>query len=307
MVTRLACFAMGFGDSKVALVASTAVAVLCAQYAIQFVVRKLEKKKPGVTTVEIRPPFPPEIIALLTSSALCYLSTLSNGAPHLSLMNFTYHPEDEKIIMSTRRNTTKYSALCENKRVAVLIHDFPAEHRTRAASASAMATQAKGDYGQTYSVAVGVQQQLRANPLVQPSRPIDPLVGHLVRDRQGRAGRRGRALPRCASRAGWARAEAVHRRRRHRHHHGPRRQGKDLQPGRPSPCLGKQTKRRLVKKNRRLVPPRGPRRPEKHVASSLVTSLHCGSSRPCGLCCHIRLGGCDSGRKQVRSKGGRLY
>ena len=83
----------------------------------------------------------------------CYLSTLADGAPHLSLMNFTYCAKDEKLIMSTRRDTTKFRALKENKRVAVLIHDFPSEHRERVAAASAKAAGQKTQKrGQTYSV-----------------------------------------------------------------------------------------------------------------------------------------------------------
>ena len=111
--------------------AGTAVATIVVYNIVRSLLWPKKKREESVNTLEIRPPFPPEIIQLLTSSVLCYLSTLSDGAPHLSLMNFTYCAKDEKIIMSTRRDTTKFRALSENKRVAVLIHDFPAEERQR--------------------------------------------------------------------------------------------------------------------------------------------------------------------------------
>merc|ERR1740121_1496675 len=40
-------------------------------------------------------------------------------------MNFTYVPEEEVIIMTTRRDTLKYQNLLSMPRVALLVHDFP--------------------------------------------------------------------------------------------------------------------------------------------------------------------------------------
>jgi nitroimidazol reductase NimA-like FMN-containing flavoprotein (pyridoxamine 5'-phosphate oxidase superfamily) len=40
--------------------------------------------------VEILPPLPEEVVALLQATRLCHLSTFGSGVPHLSLMNFTY-------------------------------------------------------------------------------------------------------------------------------------------------------------------------------------------------------------------------
>ena len=143
-------------SQRAARIATFSVGIAVASYAAyqfgKLVQRKRHDAKNNTSCVELRPPFPDEVVQLLRSSVLCYLSTLADGAPHLSLMNFTYCPADEKIIMSTRRDTTKYRALLKNKRVAVLIHDFPAEERQRAAAASARAAGRSGDYAQTYSV-----------------------------------------------------------------------------------------------------------------------------------------------------------
>ena len=117
-------------SQRAARIATFSVGIAVASYAAyqlgKLVQRKRHDAKNNTSCVELRPPFPDEVVQLLRSSVLCYLSTLADGAPHLSLMNFTYCPADEKIIMSTRRDTTKYRALLKNKRVAVLIHDFPA-------------------------------------------------------------------------------------------------------------------------------------------------------------------------------------
>ena len=203
--------------------ATFSVGIAVASYAAyqlgKLVQRKRHDAKNNTSCVELRPPVPDEVVQLLRSSVLCYLSTLADGAPHLSLMNFTYCPADEKIIMSTRRDTTKYRALLKNKRVAVLIHDFPAEERQRAAAASARAAGHSGDYAQT--------------------------LRDVVWKRPGRDGRRGRAVPRDTGtqRRGPA---AIHRRRQHRHPHRARGQGAHLQPGRQGPHLGRVGTRRAV-------------------------------------------------------------
>ena len=105
-------------------------------------------------TKDIRPPFPASVVALLHSSALCYLSTVADGAPHLSLMNFTYLQDEEKIIMTTRRDTTKFEALLRLPRVAMLIHDFPAEHESRRQGQEGTLSRAenKVTHGKTFSI-----------------------------------------------------------------------------------------------------------------------------------------------------------
>jgi hypothetical protein len=94
-------------------------------------------------------------VALLRSCALCYLSTIADGSPHLCLMNFTYVQSEEKIVMSTRRDTTKFAALLALPRVALLLHDFPDQHSGRAAlppGAGAAAGAPGGGRGQTFSI-----------------------------------------------------------------------------------------------------------------------------------------------------------
>mmetsp|Transcript_60386 Transcript_60386/g.107576 ORF Transcript_60386/g.107576 Transcript_60386/m.107576 type:complete len:243 (-) Transcript_60386:76-804(-) len=82
------------------------------------------------------PPFPPELVQLLESTSLCYLSTSglgdspeAAGDPHLSLMLFTYYNDEEDrevIIMTTRRDTKKLQNILANPKAAILLHDFPA-------------------------------------------------------------------------------------------------------------------------------------------------------------------------------------
>ena len=80
----------------------------------------------------LRPPFPQPIVNLLQSACLCHMGvTLDDGQTHLCLMNFTYVPEEEVIILTTRRNTTKYQAIENLDLVTLLIHDFPIDKATR--------------------------------------------------------------------------------------------------------------------------------------------------------------------------------
>lgn len=55
---------------RAVVVAATAVVVIAAQYVLRRLWRRSGRES-SVSTVEIRPPFPPEIIELLTSSVLC--------------------------------------------------------------------------------------------------------------------------------------------------------------------------------------------------------------------------------------------
>ncbi|CAM9870369.1 unnamed protein product, partial [Choristocarpus tenellus] len=73
---------------------------------------------------DIRPPLPSEVVRLLESSCLCFLSTFSDNHPHLSLMNFTYVARDEVIVLSTRRDTKKFKLVEQAPNVAILVHDF---------------------------------------------------------------------------------------------------------------------------------------------------------------------------------------
>lgn len=81
------------------------------------------------------PPLPPAVTAVLERASLAYLATVEEGLPHLSLMSYT-HADDEELgpvlVMTTRRDTKKYRALCATPSVAVLIHDFDGVRRAPA-------------------------------------------------------------------------------------------------------------------------------------------------------------------------------
>eukprot|EP00930_Biecheleria_cincta_P068385 TRINITY_DN5578_c0_g2_i1.p1 TRINITY_DN5578_c0_g2~~TRINITY_DN5578_c0_g2_i1.p1 ORF type:complete len:279 (+),score=54.28 TRINITY_DN5578_c0_g2_i1:76-837(+) len=99
----------------------------------------------GFVWQEVRPPLPEAVVFLLRSTRLGYLSTATqecgNTSPHLSLMNFTYVPGDEVIVMTTRRDTQKYYNLLAQPKVALLVHDFPT-----------LRDQEEKCHGRTYSI-----------------------------------------------------------------------------------------------------------------------------------------------------------
>lgn len=74
---------------------------------------------------DLLPPLPNEVVQLLQISKLCFLATINESEPHLSLMNFTYYQPDEVMIVCTRRNTKKYEHIKACPNVSVLVHDFP--------------------------------------------------------------------------------------------------------------------------------------------------------------------------------------
>lgn len=86
------------------------------------------------------PPLPKPVASALERSCLCFLATAgAANEPHLSLMRFTYTAglEDEcseVLIISTRRNTKKYELIASNQSVALLVHDFDAEHSNDASN-----------------------------------------------------------------------------------------------------------------------------------------------------------------------------
>ncbi len=64
----------------------------------------------------------------------------ADNEPHLSLMNFSFVVEETHggvFIMSTRRDTRKFSQIAANPHVAVLVHDF---HTVRPTNAGAAGT-----------------------------------------------------------------------------------------------------------------------------------------------------------------------
>jgi hypothetical protein len=75
----------------------------------------------------LRPPLPEIVRRVLSRCRFAYLSTVDvdTRSSHLSLMRFTYHPEEEIIIMSTNVKTKKYDMLeMGGGGVALLVHDF---------------------------------------------------------------------------------------------------------------------------------------------------------------------------------------
>ena len=74
----------------------------------------------------LRPPLPEIVQRVLSRCSFAYLSTVDvdSTSSHLSLMRFTYLPEEETIIMSTNVKTKKYDMLEKQNGVALLIHDF---------------------------------------------------------------------------------------------------------------------------------------------------------------------------------------
>ncbi|EJK72617.1 hypothetical protein THAOC_05835 [Thalassiosira oceanica] len=84
---------------------------------------------PCSSSQPLKPPLPPVVKKVLSRCRLAYLSTVDSEihSSHLSLMRFTYLPEEELIIMSTNRMTKKYDMISRQKGVALLIHDFADE------------------------------------------------------------------------------------------------------------------------------------------------------------------------------------
>jgi len=74
----------------------------------------------------LRPPLPEIVQRVLSRCSFAYLSTIDvdSTSSHLSLMRFTYLPEEETIVMSTNVKTKKYDMLEKQNGVALLIHDF---------------------------------------------------------------------------------------------------------------------------------------------------------------------------------------
>ena len=81
-------------SQRAARVATFSVGIAVASYAAyqlgKLVQRKRHDAKNSTSCVELRPPFPDEVVQLLRSSVLCYLSTLADGAPHLSNEGYAY-------------------------------------------------------------------------------------------------------------------------------------------------------------------------------------------------------------------------
>jgi len=145
-------------------------ATLVAQYILSGTKIQCKKRKrrgtADVQETSLRPPFPQPIIDLLQSACLCHMGvTLEDGKTHLCLMNFTYVPEDEIIILTTRRNTTKYQAIEKLDLVTLLIHDFPTDKASRAADAGYTKTHSITLYGNVSILGGDDAEEMRSKHL----------------------------------------------------------------------------------------------------------------------------------------------
>ncbi|ADQ14656.1 pyridoxamine 5'-phosphate oxidase family protein [Halanaerobium hydrogeniformans] len=64
---------------------------------------------------------PNNIKFLLKNKSFCTMATCGENKPYLSLMNFTYVETKNKIILSSRINSKKYSNIQKNKNISLLI------------------------------------------------------------------------------------------------------------------------------------------------------------------------------------------
>ena len=64
---------------------------------------------------------------LLKNQKLCTLATCVENRPYVSLMNFTYVEEENKVILSTRRDSKKYNNIIKNKKISLLLFSNSSE------------------------------------------------------------------------------------------------------------------------------------------------------------------------------------
>lgn len=64
---------------------------------------------------------PKDIKKILENENLCAMATASDNKPYLSLMNFTYLEAENKIILSSRKNSKKYTNIQKNKNISLLV------------------------------------------------------------------------------------------------------------------------------------------------------------------------------------------
>ncbi|CAG87987.1 DEHA2E10208p [Debaryomyces hansenii CBS767] len=74
---------------------------------------------------------PESVTKLLNSTRYVHLATCLDNIPHVSLMNYTYyHGNEDYIIMTTPKGTTKYENMVANPNVSLLLHDWMAAKTT---------------------------------------------------------------------------------------------------------------------------------------------------------------------------------
>src|SRR6056297_1560341 len=64
---------------------------------------------------------PKDVKDLLKNEKLCAMATSWEDKPYLSLMNFTYVEEENKVILSSRKNSKKYYNIQKNKHISLLL------------------------------------------------------------------------------------------------------------------------------------------------------------------------------------------
>lgn len=83
---------------------------------------------------------PDSVTTLLKSTRFVHLATSVNDIPHVTLMNYTYYHDNDGptdvIIMSTPRNTTKFTNLQTNPNVSLLVHDWISAKESAPSSSS---------------------------------------------------------------------------------------------------------------------------------------------------------------------------
>ena len=68
---------------------------------------------------------PESVLNLLNSSRFIHLATCLDNKPHVSLMNYVCSSGDDNVvIVSTPRKTTKFENMLSNPNVSLLIHDW---------------------------------------------------------------------------------------------------------------------------------------------------------------------------------------
>jgi len=60
---------------------------------------------------------------ILHKNHQCCLGTLDGESPYLSLMLYSFVTEEEVIVMSSRRDSSKVKQLLNNSRAAILVHE----------------------------------------------------------------------------------------------------------------------------------------------------------------------------------------
>ena len=75
-----------------------------------------------------------DIQKMISENKVCVMATVSNGAPHCSLMSYTTDKECREIYMATLKDTKKYRNLIANPAVSLLIdtREFDPKGKTRA-------------------------------------------------------------------------------------------------------------------------------------------------------------------------------